>query len=237
MSMQTIGLLGGMGWESSAHYYRLVNQGVEQRLGGLHSARTVMVSVDFAEVSALEAEERWDDVAAILADAAKRVEAGGADFLVMCTTAFHRVAEQVADAVDIDVLNLGDVLADRIRERGLTTVALLGTAFVMGRKFFSDRLEANGLQVLVPDQEHHADINRIIYDELVHGRVEDLSRKRVVEVISGLWDAGAQGVILGAAELEMLVHQHDVELPVFGATELHVAAALDRALGPVGDPA
>ncbi|MDP9820349.1 aspartate/glutamate racemase family protein [Nocardioides massiliensis] len=228
--MQTIGLLGGMGWESSAHYYKLLNQGVEQRLGGLHSARSVMVSVDFAEVSALEAEERWDEVAAILADAAKRAEAGGSDFLVLCTTAFHRVAEQVADAVDIDVLHLGDVLAERIRERGLTSVALLGTAFTMGRKFFSDRLEANGVQVLVPPAEQHDTINRIIYDELVHGRVEDGSRKHVVQQIHDLWDAGAQSAILGCAELELLVHQHDVEVPLFGSTELHVAAALDRAL-------
>ena len=230
MSMQTVGLLGGMGWESSLHYFRLLNQGVDERLGGLHSARSVMVSVDFAEISALQEQERWDEVAVLLATAARGVEAGGADFLVMCTTAFHRVAEQVAAAVEIPVLHLGDVIADRIREQGLTRVALLGTAFVMGRKFFSDRLEANGVEVLVPDTEQHAEINRIIYDELVHGRVEDGSRKRVVEIIDQLWDAGAQGAILGCAELEVLVHQHDVELPLFGATELHVAAALDRAL-------
>src|SRR5690606_22796904 len=153
MSMQTVGLLGGMGWESSLHYFRLLNQGVDERLGGLHSARSVMVSVDFAEISALQEQERWDEVAALLATAARGVEAGGADFLVMCTTAFHRVAEQVAAAVEIPVLHLGDVIADRIREQGLTRVALLGTAFVMGRKFFSDRLEANGVEVLVPDTE------------------------------------------------------------------------------------
>jgi len=227
---QVIGLLGGMGWESSLHYYKLLNLGVEQRLGGLHSARTVMSSVDFAQVSALQEAEQWDDVAEILVAAARGVEAAGADFLLMCTTAFHRVADQVADAVDIDLLHLGDVLADRIRAQGLTTVALLGTSFTMGRRFFADRLASHGLGVVVPAEEHHAEINRIIYDELVHGRVENASRKRVVGLVDRLWDEGAQGVVLGCAELEMLVKQPDAELPLFGSTALHVEAALDRAL-------
>ena len=225
-----IGLLGGMSWQSSAVYYRLLNEGVEQRRGGLSSARTVMSSVDFAEVTALQREERWDEVADILADAAAGVEAAGADLLLMCTTSFHRVAEQVEKAVGIPFLHLGDVVAEACRARGVSKVALLGTSFAMGRTFFRHRIESHGLEVLVPDEEHHATVNRIIYDELVHGRVNDSSRRRVVGIIDQLWDAGAEGVILGCTELEELIRQADCDLPVFPCTTLHVEAALDRAL-------
>ena len=225
-----IGLLGGMSWQSSAVYYRLLNEGVEQRLGGLSSARTVMSSVDFAEVTALQREERWDEVADILADAAAGVEAAGADLLLMCTTSFHRVAEQVEKAVGIPFLHLGDVVAEACRAREVSKVALLGTSFAMGRTFFRDRIESHGLEVLVPDEEHHATVDRIIYDELVHGRVNDSSRRRVVGIIDQLWDAGAEGVILGCTELEELIRQADCDLPVFPCTTLHVEAALDRAL-------
>lgn len=228
--MQTIGLVGGLSWESSAAYYEALNQGVEQRLGGLSSARTAMVSVDFAEVTALQAEERWDDVAEILVRAARGVEAAGADFLMLCTTTFHLVAEQVADAVDIPLLHLADVVADACRAQGLTEVGFLGTTFAMSRSFFTDRIASHGLTVHVPDERHHASVNAIIYDELVHGKVLDPSRRTMVSLIEELWDAGAGGVILGCTELELLVHQADADIPVFPCTTLHVAAALDRAL-------
>jgi aspartate racemase len=228
--MQTIGLVGGLSWESSAAYYEALNQGVEQRLGGLASARTAMVSVDFAEVTALQAEERWDDVAEILARAARGVEAAGADFLVLCTTTFHRVADQVAEAVDIPLLHLADVVAEACRAQGLSEVGLLGTTFAMSRSFFTDRVASHGLTVHVPDARHHETVNRVIYDELVHGKVLDSSRRTVVSLIDDLWDAGAGGVILGCTELELLVRQADADIPVFPCTTLHVAAALDRAL-------
>ncbi|GAB4012625.1 aspartate/glutamate racemase family protein [Nocardioides ultimimeridianus] len=228
--MQTIGLIGGMSWESSAAYYELLNRGVEQRLGGFHSARTVMASVDFAEVTALQENEDWDAVAEILAAAAQSVERAGADFLLMCTTTFHRVAEQVQDAVQIPLLHLGDVVAEAAKAEGATSVALLGTKFAMSRVFFTDRIASHGLEVLVPDEKNFDELNRIIYDELVHGKVLDSSRRTVVAMIEGLWDAGAGGVILGCSELELLVKQADSELPVFPSTSLHVAAALDRAL-------
>jgi aspartate racemase len=228
--MQTIGLIGGMSWESSAAYYELLNRGVEQRLGGLHSARTVMASVEFAEVTALQEAEDWDAVARILADAGQSVERAGADFLLMCTTTFHRVAEQVQDAVDIPLLHLGDVVADAAKAEGARAVALLGTKFAMSRTFFTDRIASHGLEVLVPKTDHFDELNRIIYDELVHGKVLDSSRRTVVGMIEELWDAGAGGVILGCSELELLVKQADSELPVFPCTSLHVAAALDRAL-------
>ncbi len=228
--MQTIGLVGGMSWESSAAYYEALNRGVEERLGGFHSARSVLASVDFAEVTALQEAEDWDGVAAILREAAQSVERAGADFLMLCTTTFHRVAEQVQDAVGIPLLHLGDVVAEACKEQGVETVALLGTKFAMSRTFFTDRIASHGLGVLVPDAAHHDELNRIIYDELVHGKVLDDSRRSVVALISELWDAGAGGVILGCSELELLVRQADSELPVFPSTALHVAAALDRAL-------
>lgn len=220
-----------MSWESSAAYYQALNQGVEKRVGGLSSARTVLASVDFAEVTALQEAERWDDVAQVLCEAARGVERAGADFLLLCTTTFHRVAEQVADAVEIPVLHLADVVAQACRDQGVEKVALLGTTFAMSRTFFTDRIAGHGLEVLVPDERHHAELNRIIYEELVHGQVLDSSRRTVVGLIEELWDAGAGGVILGCTELELLVHQADSELPVFPCTTLHVEAALDRALG------
>ncbi len=228
--MQTIGLIGGMSWESSAGYYEALNRGVEERLGGLSSAKTVMVSVDFAEVTALQQEERWDEVATILADAARRVEAAGADFVLLCTTTFHRVAEEVRAAISVPLLDLADVVAEACRAQGVTEVGFIGTEYAMTKRFFVDRLTAAGLTVHVPHEEHHAAINAVIYDELVHGHVVDRSRRVVVGLADQLWDAGATGLVLGCTELELLVHQHDVELPLFPVTSLHVAAALDRAL-------
>jgi aspartate racemase len=226
----SIGLVGGMSWESSLVYYKLLNLGVEQRLGGLHSARTVMSSVEFHELTELQRAGRWDDVAAVLADAARGLEAAGADVLLMCTTAFHTVADQVEAAVGIPFLHLADVVARACTARGLTSVGLVGTSYTMQQPFFVDRLASHGLQVVVPDPDRHEAIDRIIYGELVHGKVLDASRTTVVGVIDELWDAGAQGVILGCTELELLVKQADCELPVFPSTTLHVEAALDHAL-------
>ncbi|MEZ0579696.1 aspartate/glutamate racemase family protein [Nocardioides sp. MH1] len=228
--MQTIGLVGGMSWESSAAYYELLNRGVEARMGGLHSARSVMASVEFAQVTALQEAEDWDGVAQILADAARSVERAGAEFLMLCTTTFHRVAEQVEAAIDIPVLHLADVVAEAAKAQGVEVIALIGTRFAMSRTFFTERIARHGLEVVVPGVEHHDEINRIIYEELVHGKVVDDSRKYVVDLIDELWDNGAGGVILGCSELELLVKQADSNLPVFPCTTLHVGAALDRAL-------
>jgi aspartate racemase len=231
----TIGLVGGMSWESSAEYYRLLNQGAEQREGGLTSARVVLSSVEFGELTELQREERWDDVGRILSDAARGVEAAGADLLLMCTTAFHIVADQVEQAVDIPLLHLGDVVADAVKAQDLSSVAFVGTAFSMSRPFFTDRLASHGLTVVTPPEEEHDSVNRIVYEELVHGRVLDSSRRAMVALIERLWDRGAEGVILGCTELELLIKQADCDLPVFPCTTLHVAAALDRGLA--GQPA
>jgi aspartate racemase len=228
--MQTIGLVGGMSWESSAVYYRDLNLGVAARLGGLSSPKLVLSTVDFAELSALEDEERWQQIGELLAEAARGVERGGADFLLLCTTTFHKVADQVEEAVDIPLLHLGDVVAEEVRRQGVSTVGFIGTSVAMSDGFFTDRLARHGLESVVPDVRHHEWINSAIYDELVHGRVEDATRRRVLSVIEELWDAGAGGVLLGCTELELLVKQADCELPVFPCTTMHVAAALDRAL-------
>ena len=228
--MKTIGLVGGMSWESSAVYYRDLNLGVQERLGGLSSPKLALTTVDFAELTDLEGDERWDQVGTLLADAARGVERAGADLLLLCTTTFHKVADEVEAAVDIPVLHLADVVAEAVRAAGIGTVGLIGTKVAMSESFFVDRLASHGLEVLVPDASHHDVLNDAIYEELVHGVVLPRTRSRVVSVIEELWDAGAGGVLLGCTELELLVKQADVELPVFPWTTLHVQAALDVAL-------
>src|SRR5213592_2622006 len=209
--MRTIGLVGGMSWESSEVYYRDLNLGVRKRLGGLSSPKLVLSTVDFAEVTALEGEERWQQIGELLADAARGVERAGADFLLLCTTTFHKVADQV-------------------RAQGVPRVGFIGTTVAMSDGFFTDRLARHGLETVVPDARHHDLLNSAIYDELVHGRVVDSTRRRVLGVVEELWDAGAGGVLLGCTELELLIKQADAELPVYPCTTLHVNAALDRAL-------
>ena len=228
--MQTIGLVGGMSWESSEVYYRDLNLGVRNRLGGLSSPRLVLSTVDFAEVTALEDEERWQQIGELLADAARGVERAGADFLLLCTTTFHKVADQVEAAVDLPLLHLADVVAEEVRAQGVRKVGFIGTTVAMSDGFFTDRLARHGLETVVPDARHHEMLNSAIYDELVHGRVLDATRRRVLGVIEELWDAGAGGVLLGCTELELLITQADCELPVYPCTTLHVTAALDRAL-------
>ncbi len=228
--MQTIGLVGGMSWESSLVYYRDLNVGVQERLGGLSSPKLVLTTVDFAELTDLEETERWDQVGQLLASAAQGVERAGADFLLLCTTTFHKVADEIEEAVDIPVLRLGDVVGDAVVAAGMKKVGLIGTKVAMSETFFTDRLETKGLEVVVPDPEHHDFLNTAIYEELVHGVVVPRTRSRVIEIINQLWDAGAEGVLLGCTELELLIKQSDVEIPLFPCTTLHVEAALDRAL-------
>ncbi len=231
MLVLTIGLLGGMSWESSAVYYKLLNEGVEQRLGGLASAKVVLSSVDFGEVTDLQRKEQWDDIAEVLATAAEGVEAAGADLLLMCTTAFHIVADQVELAVDIPLLHLADVVAGAVKAAELESVAFIGTAFSMSRPFFTERMATHGLDVRSPHERHHETLERMIYDELVHGKVTDGSRRTVVDLVEELWDEGAEGVVVGCTELELLIKQVDVDVPLFPVTTLHAEAALDRALG------
>ena len=234
--MLTIGMVGGMSWESTAEYYRLLNQLIRQRLGGLHSAPCVLVSVDFAEIEQLQATGAWDQAAAVLAKAARQVQAGGADLLLLCTNTMHKVADQVQAAVDIPLLHLADTTADAVLAAGLETVGLLGTAFTMEQAFYRDRLAARGLTVLIPDAEDRATVHSIIYQELCQGIVLDASRDRYRQVMARLAEAGAQGIILGCTEIELLVTQADSELPVFPTTRLHAQAAIDQALAQADPP-
>ena len=229
--MQTIGLVGGMSWESSLVYYRDLNIGVRDRLGGLSSPKLVLSTVDFAELTDLEGGQRWDQIGALLAEAAVGVERAGADFLVLCTTTFHKVADEVQAAVSIPLLHLADVVAQACKDQGADTVGLIGTRVAMEDSFFANRLAHHGVGVVVPPAEHHDWINEAIYGELVRGEVKDTTRRRVVGLVEDLWDRGAQGLLLGCTEIELLIRQSDVDLPVYPCTTLHVNAALDLALG------
>ena len=228
--MLTIGMLGGMSWESSAEYYRLANELVRERVGGLHSADCILLSVDFADIESLQASGSWDDAGKLLANAAGRLEAAGADLLLLCTNTMHKVADQVADAVRIPLLHLADATAAAIQDAGLRTVGLLGTAFTMEQDFYRDRLRSNGLTVLVPDADNRALVHSVIYEELCLGIITPASRAAYVGVIDRLVEAGAQGVVLGCTEIELLISQADSRVPVFPTTRLHVQAAVDRAL-------
>ena len=226
-----IGMLGGMSWESSAEYYRLANELVRDRLGELHSARCLLYSVDFAEIEQLQAAGRWDEAGTLLAAAAGQLEAAGADLLILCTNTMHKVADQITGAIGIPLLHIADATATAVRAAGLRTVGLLGTAFTMEQDFYRDRLAAQGLTVLVPEADDRALVHSVIYDELCRGIVTESSRLAYLEVIDRLTEAGAQGVILGCTEIELLVSQDDSPIPVFPTTRLHVEAAVTRALG------
>jgi amino-acid racemase len=226
----TIGLIGGMSWESTAIYYRLANELVRERLGGLHSARILMSSVDFAEVEQLQVSGDWDRAGTLLAVEAGRLEKAGADFLVLCTNTMHKVAGAIEDAVGIPLLHLGDVTAAAVLAEGLDAVGLLGTGFTMSQDFYRGRLESHGLRVLVPSEEDQALVHRVIYDELCLGVVREESRQAYLEVVDRLVADGARGVILGCTEIELLIGPDDLAVPSFPTTRLHVEAAVDRAL-------
>jgi aspartate racemase len=235
--MLRIGLLGGMSWESTAEYYRLLNEAVRDRLGGLHSADLLIASVDFADIERLQVAGRWDEAGVVLAAHARRLESAGAELLVLCTNTMHKVAASIEAAVSIPFLHLGDATATAVRIAGITTVGLLGTAFTMEQGFYRDRLQAHGLTVLVPDAADRADVHRIIDEELVLGVVREESRAAYRVVMDRLVAAGADGIILGCTEIELLVSQDDSDVPVFPTTRIHVDAAVDAALaGPRPKP-
>jgi aspartate racemase len=225
--VKVIGLLGGMSWESSAEYYRVVNERVRERLGGLHSAHCVLYSVDFAEIERMQVEGRWDDAAAVLNEAAQALVRAGAEIVVLCTNTMHKVADQL----DVPLLHLADTTAAAVRRAGLRRVGLLGTAFTMEKDFYTGRLTELGLDVLVPDADDRATVHRVIYDELVLGVVRDESRQAYREVIARLVERGAEGVILGCTEIELLLAQSDSTVPVFPTARLHAELAVDLALG------
>lgn len=229
--MRLIGLIGGMSWESSAAYYRLLNEGARARLGPTASARCLLWSFDFAEIEALQHAGDWDGLTARLVDAARRLEAAGAELLLICTNTMHRMAPAVQGAVGVPLVHIADATAERIVAAGLRRVGLLGTAFTMEQDFYKGRLrDAFGLEVIVPGAADRATVHRIIYDELVAGRVEPASRDAYRAVIARLVASGAEAMILGCTEIMLLVGQEDSPVPIFDTTALHASAALDRAL-------
>lgn len=228
--MKTIGLLGGMSWESTELYYRLINEGVKARLGGLHSARIVLVSVDFHEIEVMQRAGEWEQAGAALAQAARAVQAGGADFLLLCTNTMHKVAPQIEAAIDIPFLHLADATAQRIHAASLHTVGLLGTAFTMEQDFYKARLAQHGLSVLTPSAADRQIVHRVIYEELVMGQVNPASRREYLRIIGELVARGAQGVIEGCTEIGMLVKQEHTVTPLFDTTAIHAEAAVESAL-------
>jgi aspartate racemase len=226
-----IGLIGGMSWESSAEYYRIINREVRDRLGGVHSARSLMWSVDFGEIERLQHQGEWDRLAEAMRDAARRLERGGADFLVLCTNTMHRVADEIASAVAIPLLHIADPTAKAIREGGFARVGLLGTAFTMEQDFYKGRLQTmHGLEVLIPGADDRRIAHDVIYRELVAGQVLPASRQAYREIIARLVARGAQAIILGCTEIMLLVSDDDSAVPLFDTTTLHALAAVERAL-------
>lgn len=229
--MKTIGLLGGMSWESTVSYYRYLNEGVKARLGGLHSARIILVSVEFGEIEALMREGRWDEMVDILGLAARRVEAAGADFLLLCTNTIHSVAHRIQAVVNIPLLHIADATAVAIRSNGYRRVGLLGTRFTMEADFFKDRLaQPYGIETIIPEAADRETVHRIIFDELCRGRIEDDSRRAYLRIIEDLGSRGAEAVVLGCTEIALLVSPDQTEIPLLDTTRIHADAALAEAL-------
>ena len=230
--MKTIGLIGGMSWESTIPYYRQINEQVKTRLGGLHSARIILFSVDFQEVQRLQHADRWDEAGALLADAAHRLQVAGADLLVLCTNTMHKVAPIIEQAVRIPLLHIADPTAAAIKAAGLGKVGLLGTRFTMEQAFYRERLEQlHGIEVLIPPAAQRQEVHRVIYEELCLGQVRPVSREVYCAVIDELVACGAEAIILGCTEIALLVSQQDTSVPLFDTTRLHAQAAVDWALG------
>ena len=230
--MKRIGLLGGMSWESSAEYYRLVNEATRERLGGLHSADCILRSVDFAPVERLQRDGRWEEAGEFLAEEAARLVAAGAELLVLCTNTMHKVAGAIAAAIDVPFVHIADTTADAVRRQGLSTVGLLATAYTMQEDFYVGRLrDRHGLDVLVPGAEDREIVHRVIYEELCVGIVDGDSRDEYRRVMAALAERGAQGILLGCTEIDLLVGQRDCAVPVFDTTRLHAERAVELALG------
>jgi len=230
--MKTIGLIGGMSWESSIEYYRIINQLVKEKLGGLHSAKSVMVSVDFDPVEELMSAGKWAAVSEHLIAAAKQAEAGGADLLLIATNTMHKLFDQVSAAVEIPLLHIADAAAVRIQDLGLARVVLLGTIYTMEQDFYCGRLEEKfGIEVIIPEKADRQRVDRIIWEELVHGKIVPESKTEYLRIIDLLAEQGAEGIILGCTEIPLLVKPEDVRVPIFDTTFLHAQMAVEIALG------
>jgi len=229
--MKTIGLIGGMSWESSLEYYRIINETVKEKLGGFHSAKSVMYSVDFEEVEKLQHQGKWDEATELMIDAAQKIERAGADFIVICTNTMHKMAEKVQNSIKIPLLHIADVTAEKIKAQRLKKVALLGTKFTMEEEFYKGRLlKKHGLEVIIPNEEERQIIHDILYDELCLGEIKKLSKDKFKKIIDNLVVRGAEGIILGCTEIPLLINQEDYEIPLFDTTTIHAKSAVEHAL-------
>lgn len=229
--MKTIGLLGGMTWESTLEYYRVINESINHRLGGVHSAKCLMISVDFAEIEDMQRGGRWDEATRAMVSAAQTLEAGGADFVVICTNTMHKMADEVATAIQVPLLHIADAAAAQIKAGGLHKVGLLGTSFTMEEGFYKDRLvQQHGLEVLIPEKADRDIIHRVIYEELGVGKFLPQSKAEYLRIIDGLAGQGAEGIILGCTEIGLLVKQADCSVPLFDTTPIHAEATVEYAL-------
>ena len=228
--MKTIGLIGGMSWESSTEYYRIINEEVKQRLGGFHSAKCILYSVDFQEIEVCQRNGEWEKTAQILTGTARSLETAGADFVVLCTNTMHKVADQIQAGISIPLLHIADITAQQVLFRGIKTIGLLGTSYTMEQDFYKSRLESQGIRVLVPEEQEREIINTVIYDELCLGQILDESRARYKSIIEDLVKQGAEGIILGCTEIGLLVKPEDSSVPLFDTTSIHAIGAVDYAL-------
>lgn len=223
--MKTIGLIGGMSWESTVTYYQIVNETVKRELGGLHSAKVLLYSVDFAEIEEYQTKGEWDKSAAVLAEAAQNLEKAGAGFIIICTNTMHKVAPVIQKKISIPIIHIAEATADALKENGIEKVGLLGTKYTMTQEFYKSKLIEAGIEVVIPDEAGVTVVNNIIYNELCLGIISEESRKKFVNIIKQLEKAGAQGVILGCTEIGLLIHQKDVEIPVFDTMQIHATKA------------
>ena len=229
--MKTIGMLGGMSWESTVSYYKAINEGVKQALGGLHSAKIALYSVNFEEIEKLQRVGDWDQAGVVLGEAAKSIQAGGADFLLICTNTMHKVLPQIEDQIDIPVLHIADATANKLIEDGISKVGLLGTAFTMEQDFYKRRIsEKFGIEVIVPEHEEREVVHRVIYDELCQGQILSESREHYITIIDNLRRAGAEAVILGCTEIALLVEQQHTQVKLYDTTKIHAEEAIKLAL-------
>ena len=228
--MKTIGLIGGMSWESSAEYYRLLNEQVKQRLGGLHSAECLMYSVDFEEIERFQSEGKWEEAGERLAAVARSLEKGGAELIVLCTNTMHKVISSIEEAVSVPVLHIADATAKEIEVNNLHTVGLLGTKYTMEQDFYKERIAESGIEVLIPEATERVMINQIIFDELCLGEINDSSKVKYQKAIQNLIDCGAEGIILGCTEIGLLIKQEDSAVPLFDTAKIHAIAAVNEAL-------
>ena len=228
---RTLGIIGGMSWESTQSYYRLINEGIKAKLGNLHSADLLIHSVDFAPIGELQAQGKWEELGDVMVNSGKRLQAAGAQGLLIATNTMHKVAEQVQAATNLPLIHIADTTANAIKQQGFTKIALLGTQFTMTEDFYKQRLIDASLQVLIPDIDARAEVHRIIYDELCQGQLLASSRQYYTQVINELAAQGAEGVILGCTEIGLLISQADSPIPVFDTTAIHAAAAVQFLLG------